>query len=132
MWGKLATGKVTVDIYTHYLSKFESRIHKQISLTDDEALVIFDLKEAGAKSRSAKQQLATAVAKQVHVGQQILGQQLAAASNPGSLASFLNSRGIGPANGGWSFAPFFLRGAVGYQPVITVLPSGANMTSPTR
>ena len=52
---------------------------------------------------------------------------MAAAANPGTLGSFLNSRGIGPSNG-VVFAPFFLRGAVGYQPVITVLPSGAMMT----
>ncbi len=130
-WGKLTTGKVTIDIYTHYLSKFESRIHKQIPLKDDEALIVFDLKGGRRAEPVEKQQLATAVAKQVHVGQQILGQQLAAAANPGTLGSFLNSRGIGPANG-VAFAPFFLRGAVGYQPVITVLPSGANMTVARR
>lgn len=129
VWGKLATGKVSVDIYTHYLSKYESHIKKQIALTDDEALIIFDLKGGRRKEPLAKQQLANAVAKQVHVGQQILAQQLAANSNPGSLGSFLNSRGVGPASAGLPFSPFFLRGAVGYQPVITVLPSGANMST---
>jgi len=128
VWGKLATGKVTVDIYTHYLSKHESHIHKLIPLNDDEALIVFDLKGGRRTEPLAKQQLANAVAKQVHVSQQILGQQLAAAGNAGSLNSFLNSRGIGPAVGGAAFAPFFARGAVGYQPVITVLPSGAQMT----
>ena len=128
VWGKLTTGKVTVDIYTHYLSKSESHIHKQIPLTDDEALIIFDLKDGRRTEPLAKQQLANAVAKQVHVGQQVLAQQLAAAANPGSLAAFLNSRGVGPAMGGQAFMPFFMRGAVGYQPVITVLPSGANMS----
>ncbi len=128
VWGKLTTGKVTIDIYTHYLSKYESRIHKQIPLTNDEALVVFDLKGGRREEAVEKQQLANAVAKQVHVSQQILGQQLAAAANPATLTSFLNSRGIGPANGGVAFAPFFLRGAVGYQPVITTLPSGATMS----
>ena len=101
----MTTGKVTVDIYTHYLSKFESRIHKQIPLTSDEALVIFDLKGGRRAEPVEKQQLATAVAKQVHVSQQILGQQLAAATNTGTLNSFLNSRGIGPATGGLPSPP---------------------------
>jgi hypothetical protein len=109
------------------LSKFESRIHKQITLTNDEALVVFDLKGGRRTEPLAKQQLATAVAKQVHVGQQILAQQLAANTNNGTLSNFLNSRGIGPAAGGAAFAPFFVRGAVGYQPVITTLTSGATM-----
>ena len=51
VWGKLATGKVSVDIYTHYLSDKQTEIHKQIPFADDEAMVLFDLKGGRRKSR---------------------------------------------------------------------------------
>jgi hypothetical protein len=56
----------------------------------------------------------------------LLAQQLAGAGGIGSAGqSFANSLGNA---GGLGFVPgFFMRGAVGYRPVLTTLPTGASM-----
>jgi len=139
-WGKLPTGKVSVEVYTHYLGKNQERlVRKQIPLTNDEALIVFDLKDGRRTEPMSDRQVANAVAgtvaKQVAVGQQILAQQLAK-QDATPTASFYRSRGIpveaegaaaGAAADGGAAVPFFARGAVGYQPVLTTLTSGASM-----
>ncbi len=133
VWGKLATDKVTVEVYTHYTGSDTAPVRKQIPLGKDDALVTFDLKSGRRTEPIAEQQLANVVAGQVAVGRGILAQQLAAMNNPAALGSLLNSRGgLGGSNGGLGglvngFNPFFARGGVGYQPVIVTLPEGANI-----
>jgi len=133
-WGKLPTGKVTVDVYTHYKGPDQKQVvHKQIPLTNDEALIVFDLKGGRRAEPLEDHQVANAVAKQVAVGNQILAQQLGG-NNGAAVASLLRSRGVplvaaGPGDNGGGPNLFFPGGAVGYQPVIQTLPSGANMSS---
>jgi hypothetical protein len=135
-WGKLPTGKVSVDVYTHYSGKDQKQVvHKQIPLTNDEALIVFDLKDGRRTEPLSDHQVANAVAKQVAVGHQILAQQLAAQDST-PTASFLKSRGEFPpgqagavADAGGVAQPFFAGGPVGYQPVIQQYPSGAMLRS---
>jgi hypothetical protein len=64
-----------------------------------------------------------------------IGQQLAAINDPNAQQAFSASRSGNPLNnlpGGVNaagFFPFAIQGAVGYQPVITTLPSGTNMSA---
>ena len=130
VWGKLATDKVTVEVYTHYAGSQSVPERQQIPLGKDDALVVFELKNGRRVQPIAQQQLANAVVEQAAVGRQILAQQLAALNNPAALGSLLASRGSlgnGGGIGGGAINPFFARGAVGYQPVIVTLPEGANM-----
>jgi hypothetical protein len=60
------------------------------------------------------------------VNRHILAQQLAGAVDPQSTLTPGQFRG-GSGFGGF---PFFGGGAVGYQPVITILPQGANLMGP--
>ncbi|HEX7446167.1 MAG TPA: VWA domain-containing protein [Pirellulales bacterium] len=132
VWGKLTAKKVTVEIIWHYWSKEEKIERKQIDLSDDEAVVVFDLKGGRRTEPLEEQQAANAVAAQMKRGQQLeVARQLNALHDPravGSLASARNRvvgeqpRGIAPFN------PWVQRGAVGYQPVIVSLPKGATMT----
>src|SRR4029079_19520163 len=43
VWGRPTSGKVTVDVYTHYGSAKEDLVHQQIPLEDKNALVTFHL-----------------------------------------------------------------------------------------
>jgi len=136
VWGKLAANKVTMEIYWHYNSKQERKQVKQIELIDNEAMAGFELTEGRRSEPLAEQQVASAVADQVAVGRQILlNQKLNALNDPQALGSFLSSsyksgqddsQGFNPQN---PFVPFVIKGAVGYQPVITSLPKGAMMST---
>jgi len=136
VWGKVTTGKVTVDVYTHYRGENGRRVSKKIPLDKGEAMVVFDLKDGRRKEALQEQQLANAVAGQMAVNRQVLAQQLAAAVDPQAVQSLAAARAYngGSSVGNVSWSPFVigqtpvaLGGAVGYQPVIISLPEGANM-----
>ena len=74
-------------------------------------------------------EIAEDVAAQRSIGRAVLAQQLAAIADPAATGSMSESRG-GPAQqqtaGG--LPSFFGRGVVGYQPVISTLPEGTNLS----
>jgi len=118
VWGKVTAGKVTVDVYSNYGSQNERHIRQQIPLGEEDQLLVFDLTEGRRKEALADYQLAQAATVQMGVNQAILSQQIASeASTSGGNAALVNSRQ------GLIGVPF-IQQAVGYMPVITVLPSG--------
>jgi hypothetical protein len=127
VWGRPTSGKVTVDIYKHYGSDKQSIIHEQIPLDDKSAVVLFDLKEGRRKEALPEAQVANVAKIQNAANRALLAQQLAAANNGQAAQSFATSLATGNSLG---FVPgFFLRGAVGYRPVIQTFPTGANFSS---
>lgn len=125
VWGKPTAGKVTIDVYTHYNTDRNQRMRKIIPLGSDEALVTFDLAGGRRKEALEDQQVVNAVKQQEAVRRDVLAQQLAAGGGTGT------GGGQGarvpnrlPNGGGLPRG-----GAVGYQPVITVLPEGANLSA---
>jgi len=130
VWGKVVAGKVNVDVYTNYRGKDSRHLRKRISFIDDQAVVVFDLDKGRRKQSLADQQVANAAANHVAIGRQILAQQLNGVVDPGAMQDFsLSQAGNSGKGGGFSPMPFRRSGAVGYQPVITVLPEGANMSA---
>ncbi len=156
VWGKVSANKVTVDIYTHLGTKRAERTHKQIPLGEKDAVVVFELKDGRRQEPLAQAQIASAVQNVVGVNQTLINQmagggnqqfaanipsrgaidkQIDAISDPGALSSFNTSRsatvsapGAAGRNGpNAGLLPFVMRGAAGYQPVITTLPEGTNM-----
>jgi hypothetical protein len=134
LWGQVATGKATVDVYTHFGAPNQVHVRKQIPVSELDALVTFDLAEGRRTEPLAQVQLAAAASSQVAMNQTILAQQLNAIDNrngtsdgngvigaPGTNGDVINVGGF----------PFFRRGAVGYQPQITTLPEGAQMNGVT-
>jgi hypothetical protein len=134
VWGKVNTGKVTVEITTHFRDKNPITVSKILPLEKDEVLASFDLKDGRRKESLRQQQIDNAADRQLAVNQQILAQQITASIDPrvlGNLAattggtssgSFDNSAG-GVAAG--QFIPFAARSVVGYQPIIQWLSAGA-------
>jgi hypothetical protein len=129
VWGRVTTGKVNVEIITHYRTDDARRLAKRVSLDQDETLVVFDL-EGGRRTEPIEEHLvANAAAVQLAVGRQVLAQQIGAAVDPRAVQSLAASRNDFNTPGGNSgFFPF-LQGAVGYQPIIITLPEGANLAA---
>ncbi len=132
VWGNITTGKVNVEVMTHFRGPNSVDVRKKVSLDKDEALVVFDLKNGRRKEPIRDQQLANAIGGQLAVNQQILGQQLESSVDPSVMQAIARSRALGGynsngGNGGSNVNPFFSHGAVGYQPVIITLPEGANL-----
>jgi hypothetical protein len=127
VWGKVTAGKVSVEVCTHYRGKNAVRICKRIPLENDEALVVFDLKDGRRKEQLREHQVVNAAIGQMALGRQVLAQQLANAVDPQVLGSLALSRAGGES--GIGSLLFRGSGAVGYQPVIITLPEGANMSA---
>jgi hypothetical protein len=123
VWGSVATGKINVEVITHDLTSHAIDVRKRIALDKDEAVVAFSLKDGRRKEPLAEQQVANAAGAQLAVNRQILAQQLAAAADPQSMSDLAQARLNG---GGLGAQPFLGAGAIGYQPIIMWLPSGAN------
>ena len=121
VWGDVAADRVTVDIYTNYSGPNATHLRQQIPLGEKDALVTFELADGRRQDALEAHQLAAAANQQLAAGQQVLNQQLAIVSDPAALAGLVSGRDPGnrvlPRIGG----------AVGFQPVITVLPEGTNL-----
>ena len=126
VWGKPTAGKVTVDVYTNYNTDRNQKVRRVISLGSDEALVTFDLLGGRRREPLADRQVANAVDGQLKVRRDILAQQIGVLNDPSTAAGnqVARQRQFNPFN-----RPFRGGGAVGFQPVITVLPEGANLSA---
>jgi hypothetical protein len=145
VWGKVTANKVTVDVIWHYWTKKERTERKQIDLSGDEAVCVVSLEDGRRTEPLEQQQLANAVANQVALQwfwyalnqQQLAGstgnqvdvnRQITAQTDYSVVGSMAKSRGKQKGGPGLNRVnPFFVRGAAGYQPVISTLPQGAQM-----
>lgn len=132
VWGDLTAGKVQVEVFAHFRTDKQRRMAQSIDLKNDEAVVLFELDAGRRKESLQEQQTNNALVQQLSIRQQILAQQIAAAVDPRALAALAASRTSyggqdDTTGGGSSYFPWFLRGAVGYQPVIITLPEGVNL-----
>ncbi|HEX4413867.1 MAG TPA: hypothetical protein VH107_09595 [Lacipirellulaceae bacterium] len=120
VWGEVAAGKVTVDVYTHLRSGDVQHERQQLELSDKDAMVVFDLNHGRRTDPVETAQLAGAIDRQDKISRAVLAQQLDTGSDP-SVAPNPNRffPGADPRR------PFFGgRNAVGFQPIIQTLPEG--------
>jgi hypothetical protein len=123
VWGRVTAGKVTVDVYAHYGTPQEKHMREQISLGEQDALLVFDLPDGRRQEPLAEHQLANAAAGQLAVNQAILAQQVNQIANSSGGAN----AGLGVARQDLLGIPV-INQAVGYQPQITVLPAGTSLS----
>jgi len=123
VWGEVAAGKVTVDVYTHLRSGDMQHERQQLEVSDKDAMVVFDLNHGRRTDPIETAQLAGAVDRQEKISRAVLAQQLdtgsdpSVAPNPNRFFPGLDRR-----------AAFFGgRNAVGFQPIIQTLPEGTMM-----
>jgi hypothetical protein len=122
VWGEVAAGKVTVDVYTHLRSGEVKHERQQIKLCDQDAVVVFDLDHGRRTEPLQSAQLAGAVNRQKAISRAVLAQQISGGSDPRAFpGAFL---------GAGRQRPFVVGagGAVGFQPIIQVLMEGTIMT----
>ncbi len=82
VWGEVAAGKVTVDVYTHLRSGDMQHERQQLEVGDKDALVIFDLNHGRRSEPIETAQLANAVKRQETISRTVLAQQLDTGSDP--------------------------------------------------
>ncbi len=131
VWGKVAAGTVTIDIYTHHHGEKEKHIRHQIPLEgSDDKLVLFSLEEGRRTEPVAQAQVANTIANQIAqtvlTDRVVMAQQLAQATDPNAAANLAAARQNQLLAGGF---PFNRAGAVGYMPIIITLPTGVNLTA---
>ena len=122
VWGEVAAGKVTVDVYTHLRSGQVKHERQQIKLGEQDAVVVFDLDHGRRTEPLQAAQLAGAVKRQKAISRAVLAQQLSGGSDPRAFP--------GAFVGAGRQRPFVIGtgGAVGFQPIIQVLMEGTIMT----
>ncbi|WP_197531434.1 VWA domain-containing protein [Posidoniimonas corsicana] len=124
VWGDVTAGVVTVDVYTNYGAPNEKHQRGQVELGKGDSAVKFELADGRRAERVDEQQLVNAINRQEAVGRAVLAQQLGSMSDPGVTAlrpdDLQRIRRRQLAGGGG--------GAVGFQPQITVLPDGTQLT----
>ena len=133
VWGTVTGGKVKVEVITHYGAPNSIDIAKNIPLDNDQAMVVFALKDGRRKEAVQQQQLASAVGQQLAVNQQMLAQQFDTSVSPSAVQQFAQSRytvGAAPSDNGAGTPvnPFFAPGAVGYQPIVVPYPVGTMLS----
>ena len=126
--GKVAADTLTAEMTLHKGTDREQKIKRQVPLGADEILLTVDLPEGRRREPLLDAQVAQDVAVQQNIGRAILAQQLAGIDDPAAAASLSRSRSGGGAPGVPGL-PFGRGGATGYQPVITTLPEGTNMSA---
>jgi tetratricopeptide (TPR) repeat protein len=130
VWGEVSGGKATVEIYTDYGTAEQSYSIQQIDLSEKDALVHVEVKNGNRQEPLVDAQLANVRKKQIEVGQAVLGQFAGSDSSSGAsladnYATYRRLLAIAGNNAGGGLGFPFGRGAVGYRPVITVLPESA-------
>ncbi|MCE9556006.1 MAG: tetratricopeptide repeat protein [Planctomycetes bacterium] len=129
VWGKIPSGKVTLEVTTLNSAGQPQTVKQHIDLDDRGSLVNFTVANGRRKQSLELQQVATDVEQQLAVNRTVLAQQIAAISNPKAIAAQqIAAQAQVPFVTG--FTPVLGRGgAVGFQPQITTLPSGATMSA---
>jgi hypothetical protein len=127
IWGEVAGGKVTVDILTDFGTPEQSYRREQIPIAEKDALIKVAVKNGHRETPIADIAIAKSQAQKLAASRSVLAQQIGNAGGNnqnnqlGALLAGLSAN-ANSGNGTNPFSPF--RGAVGYRPIITVLPQG--------
>ncbi len=135
VWGKIPTGKVTVVIYTNYNMNNQASEQQQIELGKNGNMVLFNLAEGRLAKPLEEQQVRTIAEAQFVTNRNVLAQQLAANDSSRAASEYYGSRYGTPGRNSGGLAGLqqrrrlgLNRGAVGYQPQISVIPEGSALS----
>ncbi len=125
VWGEVVAGKVTIEVYKNFGTEQQLYEKQRISVPDDsDAMVMFELEQGRRQQPLAAEKLQVAVNRQQAISQSVLAQQINNGSDPRITPIRRGGRGGNLAD---RLALAGRAGAVGFQPIITVLPSGTQM-----
>jgi tetratricopeptide (TPR) repeat protein len=131
IWGDVVGGKVTVQMVTDYGTEHQRYIEQQIPIERD-ALLITEVKNGRRTEPFVEAQLAKVTAEKSFASNAVLAQMNNGDVDPQLAAEYEFQRRLQSFSSGanppgpWipGRLPPFFRGAVGYRPVITVIPTG--------
>jgi len=124
VWGQPSAGKVTVEVAQKFGSDKQQIMSKHVPLADDRAVVVFELTDGRRKDALDEQQIAAVARVQQEFSRALLGQQLASYENSDAVRDYLRDALQAQRDGRLP-----RRAGVGYRPVITTLPEGAQFYS---
>ena len=128
VWGEVTGGKATVEIYTDYGTADQKLIVKQLDLSEKDSLIQVAVKNGHRKEPIASAQIAQAQKQRLETSRAVLGQiggsDDSSSSRDSNFASMQQFRQAVANNNRFGFPR---GGVVGYQPVITVLPTGTQL-----
>ena len=105
VWGEVAAGKVTVDVYTHLRSGDMQHERQQLEIGDKDAMVVFDLNHGRRSEPLETAQLAGAVKRQDTLSRQVLAQQISNGSDPNVSTNRPNLNGFAATSASAEAAP---------------------------
>ncbi len=132
VWGEVPSGKATVTILRNFRSPEQSGQTKQVSLSSEGAIVVFDLDKGRRTESLDAQKLASLIETQEEVNEGVIASDLNRDQSSRAAQSYYGSRPDAPqgdqepivvSRDGRRFGP------KGYQPVITTLPQGTSMSA---
>ncbi|PQO27549.1 hypothetical protein C5Y96_18650 [Blastopirellula marina] len=125
VWGDVTASKITVDVFTNYGTEDQRHERQQLQLGKDGALVTFTVPEGRRKESLSEQQVQVAVETQAAMTRELIAAKLNNAAE-GSTAS---EEYVADVEEGSNDFVRRVRNSVGYRPVITTLPEGANFSA---
>jgi tetratricopeptide (TPR) repeat protein len=126
IWGEVTAGKVTVDLYTNYRGKNQTHRHEQITLSENGALIEWDLQDGRRQQSLSDEQLLQTTRNHLAVSRAVIAQQLSLYENSQATKDYERSKKEAARDGRLTVRS---RTRPGYRPVITTLPQGSNMTA---
>ena len=127
IWGRPTSGKVTVEFITNYGTDEQRVNREQIAISEKNAIATFEGVKGRRKESLPEAQVANLAKVQEVVNRALLAQELAKLPDESEAARDY-AEALAAAQQAGLNRPF-RRGAVGYRPVITALPEGANFSS---
>ncbi len=128
VWGEVAADTVTAEMVLHRGTDREERLKRQLVIGGEDLFLEVNVPEGRRTGPIQDAQVARIVDEQAQVGRAVLAQQLNALADPSAEYSLSQSRGAS-GSGSPVLPPFGRGGVVGYQPTISTLPDGANLSA---
>lgn len=135
VWGKVTSGQVKVEV----IAKNGKPATMQVDLADGTNVIRFALDQGRRQEPLEEVKVANAIRDQAEMGRNLLAQQLGEAIDPRAVAAAQAARAgtlagnAGALNGVGGLLPIPIPvlggGAVGFRPVVTKLPEGANLAA---
>jgi tetratricopeptide (TPR) repeat protein len=138
VWGKVTSGQVKVEVITPDDKEGKSVATTQVELADGTNAILFSIDKGRRTEPLQEVKAANAIRDQAEMNQNLLAQQLGAAIDPRAIAAAQAARAgtlagaDGALNGVGGLLPIpvpVLGSAVGFRPVVTKLPEGANLAA---
>ncbi len=129
VWGEVAGGKVTVSIYRNFRTKDETSEKRQLEIGEDGTVVGFALKDGRRLGTIDSKKIVAIPRQQMVNNRAVLTQSLSDYASSSAAADLLRDRGGENVFREQQMVRNLARRAIGYQPQVSQIFEGANLTA---